>query len=171
VPYDVPSRVAVLQARQTAKAAKAAKLAKPGKAAELTSEPTETAAEQAAAAKELALEADVAMRHALADRGRRSGGSVAAPSVAAIGTLTAPGKAAVEGKVRVVEIRPVERNSVLAVEINDATGTLTAMFYGRSHIPGLVCGARVRLHGSVGMRGGQPVMINPAYELLAPGKA
>jgi hypothetical protein len=56
------------------------------------------------------------------------------------------------------------------VEINDATGNLTAMFYGRSHIPGLVCGARVRLTGSVGVRGGQPVMINPAYELVAPGE-
>ena len=44
---------------------------------------------------------------------------------------------------------------------------LTAMFYGRSHIPGLICGARVRFNGSVGLRGGQPVMINPAYELLS----
>ena len=100
----------------------------------------------------------------------RPPGSFAAPRVAAIGALTAPGKATVEGKVRVVEIRPVERNSVLAVEINDKTGNLTAMFYGRSHIPGLICGARVRLSGSVGDRGGQPVMINPAYELVAPGE-
>ena len=68
-----------------------------------------------------------------------------------------------------VEIRPVERNSVLACEISDGTGELTAMFYGRSHIPGIVCGARVRFKGSVGIRAdGQPVMINPAYELLFP---
>jgi hypothetical protein len=53
------------------------------------------------------------------------------------------------------------------VEINDSTGNLTAMFYGRSHIPGLICGARVRFSGSVGIRGGQPVMINPAYELVS----
>jgi RecG-like helicase len=88
--------------------------------------------------------------------------------VAAIGTVTG-GKVTVVGKVRVVEIRPVERNSVLAVEINDSTGNLTAMFYGRSHIPGLICGARVRFTGSAGIRGGQPVMINPAYELISPG--
>jgi hypothetical protein len=177
VPYDVPSRVAVLQARQ---AAKAAKLGKSVAAAE-----TKEAAEQAAAAQELALEADVTMRHTpdgqqaaaqqprgLRPRGsRRPGSSVTAPSVTAIGSLTAPGKAVVEGKVRVVEIRPVERNSVLAVEINDSTGNLTAMFYGRSHIPGLICGARVRLLGPVGIRGGQPVMINPAYELVAPGES
>jgi hypothetical protein len=43
------------------------------------------------------------------------------------------------------------------------------MFYGRSHIPGLICGARVRFTGSAGIRGGQPVMINPAYELVSPG--
>jgi RecG-like helicase len=69
-----------------------------------------------------------------------------------------------------VEIRPVERNSVLAVEINDTTGNLTAMFYGRSHIPGLICGAKVRLSGSVRLKAGQPVMINPSYELVSPGE-
>jgi hypothetical protein len=75
----------------------------------------------------------------------------------------------VEGRVRVVEIKPVERNSVLACEISDGTGQLTALFYGRSHIPGIVCGARVRFRGSVGIRAdGHPVMINPAYELLFP---
>ena len=68
-----------------------------------------------------------------------------------------------------VEIRPVERNSVLACEISDGTGELTALFYGRSHIPGIICGARIRLRGSVGIReDGHRVMINPAYELLFP---
>ena len=67
-----------------------------------------------------------------------------------------------------VEIKPVERNSVLACEISDGTGTLTALFYGRSHIPGIVCGARVRFKGAVGIKNGHPVMINPAYELIFP---
>jgi hypothetical protein len=58
---------------------------------------------------------------------------------------------------------------VLAAEIADSTGQLTALFYGRSHIPGMDCGARVRFRGQVGMRTGGPVMINPAYELVAPG--
>ncbi len=197
VPYDVPGRVAVLQARQAAKAAKAA----PGP--EQSPEPaaglTTATAEQAAAARLLAHEADVAVRHAADDAdgkgaaaasgvgrsagqlpprsraaapprgGGRKGAPVTAPDVAAIGSLSAPGKATVEGRVRVVEIRPVERNSVLAVEVSDSTGNLTAMFYGRSHIPGLVCGARVRFQGSVGLRKGRLVMINPAYELLSPG--
>jgi hypothetical protein len=67
-----------------------------------------------------------------------------------------------------VEIRPVERNSVLAADIADSTGDLTALFYGRSHIPGIICGARIRFRGAVGIREGGPVMINPAYELLSP---
>jgi amino acid transporter len=108
--------------------------------------------------------------------GDRAGGSQAsyhrpAPphGVNPIGSLTEPGRATVEGRVRAVEIRPVERNSVLAVEISDATGDLTALFYGRSHIPGIICGAKARFRGPVGIRDGGPVMVNPAYELLAPG--
>jgi amino acid transporter len=94
------------------------------------------------------------------------------PSKAAtpIGQLPRRGKAKVEGRVHAVEIRPVERSTVLACEIADATGQLTALFYGRSHIPGLDPGAKVRLSGQVGMRGNIAIMINPAYELLAPGE-
>ncbi len=87
-----------------------------------------------------------------------------------IGQLPRRGKATVEGRVHAVEIRPVEANTVLACEIVDATGQLTALFYGRSHIPGLDPGAKVRFTGQVGMRDNQAVMINPAYELLAPGE-
>jgi amino acid transporter len=91
------------------------------------------------------------------------------PGVTPIGSLHQPGRATVEGRVRVLEIRPVERNSVLVCEISDSTGDLTAMFYGRSRIPGLMCGSRVRFRGPVGIKNGAPVMINPAYELIVPG--
>jgi amino acid transporter len=90
------------------------------------------------------------------------------PGVTPIGALHQPGKATVEGRVRVVEIRSVERNSVLACEISDSTGDLTALFYGRSRIAGLMCGSRVRFRGPVGIKGGAPVMVNPAYELIVP---
>jgi len=92
------------------------------------------------------------------------------PGVKPIGALQVPGRATVEGRVRAVEIRPVERSSVLAVEISDSTGDLTALFYGRSHIPGIICGSRVRFRGPLGMRDTGPIMINPAYELLAAGE-
>jgi hypothetical protein len=90
------------------------------------------------------------------------------PGVSPIGSIHEPGRTTVEGRVRVVEVRSVERNSVLAAEISDSTGDLTALFYGRSHIPGLICGSRVRFRGVVGLKGGEPVMTNPAYELLVP---
>jgi amino acid transporter len=87
--------------------------------------------------------------------------------VSPIGSLTSPGRAVVEGRVHTVEIRPVEQNTVLACDVADSTGELTALFYGRSNIPGLRPGSKIRLRGPVGIREGSPVMINPAYELLA----
>jgi hypothetical protein len=159
VPYDVPSRVAVLQARQAS-----VKAGKGDAAATVVTAPATAKAEDLAATpQELARESDVVTAHTPP---RHSGNGAARPGVAMIGAVTG-GKVTVEGKVRVVEIRPVEQNSVLAIEINDSTGNLTAMFYGRSHIPGVICGARVRFTGSARIRGGQPVMINPAYELVS----
>jgi hypothetical protein len=177
VPYDVESRVRVLHERLTAKLA---------------------ATDGTADAKVRSGEADVAAAHGAAagpqagSAGAQSAGPQAtwpakngqrlpekngstrpaeeppAPGITPIGALTKPGRASVEGRIRVVEIRPVERNSVLACEVSDGTGQLTALFYGRSHIPGIVCGARVRFRGSVGIKDGHPVMTNPAYELLFP---
>jgi hypothetical protein len=169
VPYDVPSRVAVLQSRQAAvKAAKAGKAATPVKAPR-PAESVKSLDGQAAIAAELSRQADVVSQHALPDGKPRRHQGQRGPSkgTTPIGSVTTPRKVTVEGKVRVIEIRPVEHNSVLAVEIHDPTGNLTAMFYGRSNIPGLICGSRVRLQGSAGIRDGQPVMINPAYELVS----
>jgi amino acid transporter len=90
------------------------------------------------------------------------------PGVTPIGSIHEPGRTTVEGRVRVVEVRSVERNSVLAAEIADSTGDLTALFYGRANIPGLMCGSRVRFRGVVGIKDGAPIMINPAYELMVP---
>ncbi|HEX4830234.1 MAG TPA: amino acid permease [Trebonia sp.] len=191
VPYDVPSRVAVLQARQAAaKAAASAKVtgpgsppAAPGLAAAVPPSaiapgngipcgPPESSAVAVPGESErdvnrlLSEEADIVTAHlpAVSLDGKPGKG------VTPIGALAGKGKGkvTVEGRIRVVEIRPVERNSVLAMEVSDATGNLTAMFYGRSHIPGLICGARVRLSGPTGLRDGQPVLINPAYELIVP---
>jgi hypothetical protein len=56
---------------------------------------------------------------------------------------------------------------VLACEIADSTGELTALFYGRARIAGVEPGSRIRLHGTVGIGAdGSPAMVNPAYELL-----
>jgi len=64
--------------------------------------------------------------------------------------------------------RPARPDSnVLACGVTDSTGALTAIFYGRAHIPGLEPGRQVRLRGMVGVGAdGRPAVINPAYELL-----
>jgi amino acid transporter len=83
-----------------------------------------------------------------------------------ISSLTTYRRATVAGRVHSIEIRPVERNFVLACTIADTSGELTALFYGRTHITGLEPGSNVQLRGPVGVSNTGPVMINPAYELL-----
>jgi hypothetical protein len=83
--------------------------------------------------------------------------------------LGRPGRATVQGRLHAAEIRSGQPagNSVLACQVADATGQLTAVFYGRAHITGVEPGTRIRLHGTVGVGAdGHPAMINPAYELL-----
>ncbi len=189
VPYDVESRVRVLQERH------AAKLAGAGDAGDAESTDQKFRSEEAAVAADHAT-GDGAVPNRAGPNGKTAplpesaakargllrrkapepcedtgpdGESLSpAPGISRIGSLDTPGKVVVEGRIRVVEIKPVKNNSVLACEISDGSGTLTALFYGRSHIPGIVCSARVRFKGSVGIKDGHPVMTNPAYELIFP---
>jgi hypothetical protein len=89
------------------------------------------------------------------------------PGTDPIGSLHQPGRATVQGRLRAAQVRPVERNNVLACEVADSTGDLTAVFYGRTQIAGVEPGRQIRLHGMVGIdRHGHPAMINPACETL-----
>jgi amino acid transporter len=178
VPFDVRNRLETIQRRRAVEAAQKAaaqtdKVPEPAAPAQAPAEPGTDDQDGAADAAHMA-RSEVAVADASASEAElRNGGQydrpAPPPGVRPMGSLTGPGRATVEGRVYAVEIRPVERNTVLAAEIADSTGQLTALFYGRSHIPGLECGTRVRFRGQVGMRAGGPVMINPAYELLAPG--
>jgi hypothetical protein len=91
------------------------------------------------------------------------------PGTDPIGSLRQPGHATVQGRLRAEQIRSRQPagNTVLACEVADSTGELTAVFYGRAHIAGIEPGTRIRLHGTVGIGAdGHPAMINPGYELL-----
>jgi amino acid transporter len=172
IPYDVESRVRVLTERQAAKAASGVP-ASDAADQHVRSEQAAVAASHGPDAKppaESPVPAQTApVRGLLKPEEPGDGDGQGSPTaVTPITSLDKPGRYVVEGRIRVVEIRPVERNSVLACEISDSTGELTALFYGRSHIPGVVCGARIRFRGSVGFKNGHPVMTNPAYELLFP---
>jgi amino acid transporter len=88
------------------------------------------------------------------------------PGITPIASVTSNGKATVEGRVHSLEIRPVDHSCVLACLVVDATGEITALFYGRTHIPGVEPGSKIQLRGRVGVKDTGPVMVNPAYELL-----
>jgi len=89
------------------------------------------------------------------------------PGVTPIGSVSRNGRATVEGRVHSLEIRPVEHSCVLACHVVDATGEITALFYGRTHIPGVEPGSMIQLRGRVGVKDTGIVMVNPAYELLS----
>jgi amino acid transporter len=188
IPFDVQNRLRILQERQAARdgtvsvalTPTSAHLADGATADRATASSTaagSTAAGSTAAgstAAEGASQADVAAAGRTHDKPEPLPGAgsydrpIPPPGIMPIGSLHRPGKAIIEGRVRVVEVRSVERNSVLACEVSDSTGDLTALFYGRSRIPGMMCGSRVRLRGPVGIKDGAPVMTNPAYELVGP---
>jgi amino acid transporter len=171
VPFDVRSRVESLSARGALARPGAAEPGQPPAPGEQpapvkqpASEELPAAAGQPTAGQPMAEELTTPAGSGGYDRPEPRRG------VTPIGELTKPGRAVAEGRVHTVEIRPVEHNTVLACDVEDSTGQLTALFYGRSNIPGLRPGSRVRLRGQVGIRNGRPVMINPAYELLAHGE-
>jgi amino acid transporter len=164
VPFDVQNRIRVLQQRQAERDMKAS--------AALTPVPGPSADGVTAGQQYFPSEVVTAQKDAEPEPLPGAGGydrPIPPPGVTPIGSLHEPRRTTVEGRVRTVEIRSVEHNSVLACEISDSTGDLTALFYGRSRIPGLICGARIRFRGAVGIKNGAPVMINPAYELVVPG--
>src|SRR5690348_2478294 len=161
IPFDVQNRLHVLQERQAVRDGKA-----PAPVTPVPRPPRDSDQQHVKAALAAATPAEAKLEPLPGAGGYDR--PVPPPDVTPIGSIHQPGKATVEGRVRVVEIRSVERNSVLACEICDSTGDLTALFYGRSRIAGLMCGSRVRFRGQVGIKGGAPVMVNPAYELIGP---
>jgi amino acid transporter len=176
IPFDVRSRIESLHARQpqdadgktTATTATVEPPASAGPAAGASSgERRPVPVSPTAAPRGSQAEAHAVEPRAAAN-GNHSSYERPAPSPGAtlIGSIQAPRRATVEGRVRTVELRPVEHSSVLAIDISDSSGDLTALFYGRSNIPGVMCGTRVRFRGRVGIRPDRPIMINPAYELL-----
>ena len=99
------------------------------------------------------------------------GGESADPSTETTdgsGTLNGRGRREVLGRVQAVRIKPVGQSSILACTITDHSGELTVLFYGRTHIPGIVPGTSLRLRGQVTVSSTGPVMINPTYELTDP---
>jgi hypothetical protein len=158
IPFDVESRVHLLHARNSAQLAAADHAQAGGDQVEPGSV-RDKGREQPTATGARPQRVTVAPP-AITPNGTANG-------VTSIAALEKARKATIEGRVSSVEIRPVENSCVFEATIADSTGSLTAMFYGRTHIPGLEPGVRLRLDGKVSSRSGGPAMINPAYQLLA----
>ena len=172
IPFDVESRVHLLHARQAARlAAQAGNGAvSPTGTVTATGTPAANGAQGGVGEKAESVPAKKAAQPPPAAGTAAPNGRAGSPAreagVTAISELTGARKATVEGRVRSVEIHPVENSCVFDATVADETGTLVAKFYGRSSIPGFEPGTRVRLAGKVSMREDGPAMINPAYELL-----
>jgi amino acid transporter len=155
IPFDVESRVHLLHARHTAR---------------LAAEASEQSADGVEPAPVRTKEGPKPSAAGTTAHNGSTGSPERGEGISPISELNGARKATVEGKVRSVEIHPVENSCVFDAFVADETGTLTAKFYGRTNIPGFEPGARVRLAGKVSMREGGPSMINPAYELLPRGE-
>jgi amino acid transporter len=169
IPFDVESRVHLLHARQTARlTVQADNGTHPGNSTH-PSNGTQSG-DGVKPTPVLLNEKPQPSATAAAPRNGSTQSPARDAGVTAISELNGARKAVVEGKVRSVEIHPVENSCVFDATVADETGALTAKFYGRTSIPGFEPGTRVRLAGKVSMREGGPAMINPAYELLPRGE-
>lgn len=83
-----------------------------------------------------------------------------------IADLTSRTPAVAFGEIRSVSLRPQVQVPALVVEVSDGTGTLEVVWLGRRHIVGIEPGVTVRVQGRTTHRRGQPVMFNPAYEII-----
>ena len=75
-------------------------------------------------------------------------------------------RARVVGEIVALRIQPRAGVPTLEVRIDDGTGTLTAIWYGRRRIGGIETGRRVAVEGTVVSVRERLSIINPAYELL-----
>lgn len=82
-----------------------------------------------------------------------------------IGHVTVKDIVTITGLVKSVQIGSVAGRS-LEVQVLDQTGGIRLLFFGRTAIAGIVCGAKIRATGRVGDCKGHLALANPRYELL-----
>ena len=75
--------------------------------------------------------------------------------------------ARVAGEVKRIMVAPRKGIPALEVVLSDGTGDAVAVFTGRRHIAGLEHGRAVIIEGVAHQERGRPVMLNPAYTLIA----
>jgi hypothetical protein len=104
----------------------------------------------------------------------QGGGSAASPvrapvaqdGAVPIATVTWRQRARIEGRVRTVRVQPLGGTSTLECVLQDDSGAMSLVFLGRSKIPGIEVGSRVRAEGVAGEHRGRLAILNPVYQLL-----
>jgi hypothetical protein len=71
----------------------------------------------------------------------------------------------IEGRVRTLRVQPLAGTATLECVVEDDTGGLSLVFLGRSEIPGIAIGTRLRAEGTAGDHHGRLAILNPVYQL------
>lgn len=90
------------------------------------------------------------------------------PGVTLISSVAPRSVAKVAGVVEVLRVRPRQGVQAFEADVTDGTGTVTAVWLGRSTVPGVSIGVRIVLEGRVGGEHPSLHVINPSFE-FAPG--
>ena len=75
----------------------------------------------------------------------------------------------VAGTLRTVTLRPRGTSLTMEADLWDGTGSITLVWLGRRHIPGISPGRRIVVHGRVTRIKGDRTIFNPGYQLRPPG--
>jgi hypothetical protein len=86
-----------------------------------------------------------------------------------IGAVAWRQRVVVEGRVRALRVQPLGGSATLECVLEDPTGAMSLVFLGRSKIPGVDVGSRIRAEGTAGEHRGRLAMLNPVYQ-LRPGR-
>ncbi len=77
--------------------------------------------------------------------------------------------AVIAGTLRAVTVRPRGSSPALHAELWDGSGSISLVWLGRRHIPGVEPGRNLTVRGRVGQHRGARTIFNPVYELRPPG--
>jgi len=76
--------------------------------------------------------------------------------------------ALISGRLRTVVYTPRTTLPTLEADLYDGSDTVTLVWLGRRHIPGIEPGRQLTVRGRVAMRGERKVIYNPYYDLDPP---
>ncbi|MHB8320228.1 MAG: single stranded DNA-binding domain-containing protein [Acidimicrobiales bacterium] len=75
------------------------------------------------------------------------------------------GRLVVTGTIVAVGTVKVGRSESFSCEVDDGTGTMTVIFVGRTHLPGIEVGAKCTVEGTARVEKGGVAVWNPLYRL------